>query len=271
MKNYAQITIRSKKSTSQVEFGRQFLQTMIDVDPRLEPEFIDCVLTRSNTTPYGNLDAALTRWATQQVVRGYAVKVDSVWGAKWKRKSRPSYSCEISHTRTSINGELIPSSLNFHARYDLSVDWFALFRSWCEVSDAQIAMLHHFTNPELINEYRDFEIGSLGAWFNPRFPEIAWAIMLGEDFVQAVDISKLTALGFPVDAVGSGYIVRVTDSLNDVSQRFDYFCERREILRNLLPVNIFVDEDEERRKRIEFFEMFRAHKAKEGINVIWSE
>ena len=271
MKNYVHIKIRSKKPTSQVEFGRQFLQAMTDVDPRLEPDYLDCEVTRSNTTPYNNLEEGLNRWAVPKTVQVYANKVDGFSGAKWKRKSRPNYSCEIDHMLINIYGNVVPANLRFNARYDLSVDWFALFRSWCDVSDAQIAMLHHFTDTEMKAKNDSFEIGSLGAWFDPRFPEIAWAMMLGAEFAQAVDVEKLAALGFPVEAVGSGYLVRVTDSLNDVSQRFDYFCERREILRNLLPVNIFVDEDEERRKRIEFFEMFRAHKAKEGINVIWSE
>lgn len=271
MKNYVHISIASKIPTHDSIFGRHFLQAMTDVDPRLEPEFIDCVLTRSNTTPFDNLDAGLKRWAVPKTMQIYNAKVDGFWGAKWKRKSRPSYSCEINHMLINIYGNVVPANFGFDARHDTSVDWLVLFRSWCEVSDAQIAMLHHFTNPELINKNRHFEIGSLGAWDDPRLPEIAWAMMLGKDLVQAVDVDKLSALGFPLETVGSGYLVRVTESLNDVSQRFDYFCERREILRNLLPVNIFIDEEEERRKRLEFFEMFKAHKAKEGINVTWSE
>ncbi len=249
MKNSIQIVVRSKKITNSVEYGRQFLKAMMSADSRLEPEFIDCVLTRSNTTPYGSLEEALTRWATRKTVQGYTEKVDGVWGAKWKRKSHPSYSCRINHMLIDNYGDVSPSNFNFSAKYDVLVDWLKLFRSWCKVSDAQIAILHHFTDPELINKHRDFELGVLGSLIDPEFPEIAWAMMFGDDFVHAVDVKKLTAHGFPVEAVGSGYLLRVTDSLLDVSQRFDYFCERREVLRTLLPASIFTDQAAEEANR----------------------
>jgi hypothetical protein len=261
MKNYVQITIRSKKATDKTEYGRQFLLAMINTDPRLEPEFIDCVLTRRNTTPYDNLEYALTRWATRKTGQAYTAKVDGVWGAKWKRKSRPSYGCRISHMLIDNYGDISPSNFNFSAKYDESVNWPELFRLWCTVSDAQIAILHHFTEPELINKYRDFEIGNLGILWKPSFPEIAWAMMFGDDFVHAVDVEKLTALGFPVEAVGSGYLVRVTESLLDVSQRFDYFCERRELLRANLPRDIFTDPDEAEANRAEIERLIKERDA----------
>jgi hypothetical protein len=249
MKNYVQITIRTRSETKNIDYGRQFLQIMIDSDSRLEPEYLDCVLTRSNTTPFENLEAGLARWATREMVQGYTTKVDAIWGAKWKRKSRPSYSCEINHTSAAINGDLIPADFGFTAKWNASVNWADLFRSLCALPKTQIAMLHHFTGIEMTKKNSSFEIGSLKAWFDPKFPDISWAMMFGDDFVYAVDVQKLTAHGFPVEAVGSGYLVRVTDSLLDVSQRFDYFCERRELLRTLLPASIFPDREAEEANR----------------------
>ena len=251
MKTYIQITIRSKEATKEAEYGRSFLQAMFDTDLRLEPEYLDCVLTRSNTTPFENLQASLTRWATQETVKGYTAEVNGIWGAKWKRKSRPSYNCEIDHTSAAINGELIPSSFSLTAKWNATVNWAYLLKSLCMLPKTQIATLHHFIDIEMKNKNNRFEIGSLGAWFDPKFPEIAWGMMFGDDFVHAVDVEKLTALGFPVEAVGSGYLVRVTDSLLDVSQRFDYFCERRELLRANLPRDIFTDPDEAEANRAE--------------------
>lgn len=262
MKNYIQIVIRSKKTTSEVEYGRRFLEAMMNVDPRLEPEFIDCALTRSNTTPYKSLEEALTRWTTRKTIQGYTAKVDGVWGAKWKRKTRPSYSCEIDHMTVSMYGNIVPSNFHFEAKFNPSVDWSKLFKSLCQVSDAQIAIMHDFTDPELINRNRDFELGVLGSSLDAEFPEIAWAMMFGDDFVHAVDVEKLTALGFPVEAVGSGYLVRVTDSLLDVSQRFDYFCERRELLRANLPRTIFTDPDEAEANRAEIERLIKERDAK---------
>lgn len=260
MKDYLLLILRNKEETYTKSYGNCILQAMVDVDQKLEPEFFDCVLERYNTTSYENLDDALKRWTTRKSIKGYTQEVEGDWGAKWKRKKQPSYRCENNHMKINLNGDLVPSELSLTAKWNKSVDWNNLFKSWCSIGDTQIAFLHHFTEFEMVNKHNDFKIGSFGAWSNPRFPDISWAMMFGDDFAPRLNVDKLRELGFSADVVGSGILVRVTDDILDVSKRYDYFCERRELLRANLPHDFFIDPEEERIKVEEFTKMYLEYK-----------
>lgn len=259
-KNYIKIALRSKKDTKQIEYGRQFLNAMMEAEPRLEPEFFDCELERYNTTSYKNLDDALKRWTTRKSIKGYTQEVEGDWAAKWKRKKQPKYDCYMRHMVITKSSYINPGNFNFTSNWYENINWIKLFDALCKVSDAQIGMLHHFTPNEALNDCDAFELGSFGAWSNPRFPDISWAMMFGDDFAPRLNVDKLRELGFSADVVGSGILVRVTDDILDVSTRYDYFCERRELLRANLPHDFFTDPEEERRKVEEFTKMYLEHK-----------
>jgi hypothetical protein len=268
MKNYLKITICSKKATSSIEFGRLFLSAFIDSDIRLTPEYLDTMRDRSVNRPFINIDHSIEKWSPKSKLQVPGTYQEFYDKAKWTRKSTPSYQCYmLAHTIRNNFNKIVPSYFSFKAKWDDSVDWSVFFQRLCTVADAQAAMMHRFTPIELGNSNSRFKDLGIHTALNPKFPDISWAMMFGDDFVYAVNVDKLTAAGFPVEAVGSGYLVRVTDSILDISQRYEYFCERREILRSLLPIEIFVDEDEERRKRMEFMKVFAEYKASQGIDV----
>ena len=262
MQNYVQITVKIKRPTYEIEFGRAFLSAFIESDTHLTPEFLDIMKDRPISRPFIDIDHALEKWTTYSSVNVIGKDLPLCSAAKWTRKHEPKYSCYMSHMLINNFGNVSPGACYFTARWSPKIDWLLLFRSISRVCDAQAGMLHHFTSPELVKPNGRFPRGSIAPAMNPKFPEIAWAMMFGDDFVHAVDVKKLTALGFPVEAVGSGYLVRVTDSLLDVSQRFDYFCERRELLRANLPRTIFTDPDEAEANRAEIERLIKERDAK---------
>jgi hypothetical protein len=266
VKNYIQITVKIRKPTYEIEFGRTFLSAFIESDVRLTPEFFDVMKDRSINRRFIDIDHALEKWTTHSSVNVLGRDIPLCSAAKWTRKQEPKYSCYVDHMLITNDGSVSPGRWNFTAKWTPKIDWLNLFRSICHVCDAQAGMLHHFTSPEIRNPPSDFAIGIIAPAINPRFKDISWAMMFGDDFVHAVDVEKLTALGFPVEAVGSGYLVRVTDSLLDVSQRFDYFCERRELLRANLPRDIFTDPDEAEANRAEIERLIKERDAKAQLS-----
>jgi hypothetical protein len=91
-------------------------------------------------------------------------------------------------------------------------------------------MLHHFTLTQFADRQDDaayFQAGSLGAWFQPRFLNAAWAMYFGEGMAQHVDAPALKAADFLVDAMRDGYLVRITPDLADVARDYAAFAERR--------------------------------------------
>ena len=267
MQNYIQISIRTKTETTSADFGRKFLSQFIEPDDRLTPEFFDSKIERYNRTPFTNIDDALSKWCIYQRIVSAIGECDFNESAKWKRKSTPRYSCNFQHTLTNRYGGIHAGHLDFNAKWNPKVDWLQLFSNLCEASNAYMAMFHHFTPVEVAKPKSYFAMGTMGAGTDPRFEDIPWAMMVGKELTPKIDFDTLKFYNFPVKECGDGHLIFVTDSLLDVSQRFDYFVEYREILRHLLPTDLFIDQEEQRRKQLEFMLLFKEYKAKQGIEV----
>lgn len=267
MKNYIQISIRTKTETTSADFGRKFLSQFIGPDGRLTPEFFDSDRARYNSTPFCGIDDALIAWSQFRHVDGMFGEYDTYDAAKWKRKSEPRYSCDFSHTTKNRYGDILTGSVDFTAKWNPKVGWLQLFSNLCEASNAYMAMFHHFTPLEVTKPKSYFAMGMMGASIDPRFRDIPWAMMVGKELTPKIDFETLKFYNFPVEKCGDGHLILVTDNLLDVSQRFDHFVEHREVLRHLLPTELFFDYEEHRRKQLEFMLLFKEYKAKQGIEV----
>lgn len=267
MKNYIQISIRTKTETISADFGRRFLSQFIEPDVRLTPEFFDSDKARYNNTPFDGMDAALNCWSKLRHRVGIFGEYGTYDASQWKRKSEPRYSCYFSHTGKNRYGDTLTGSLNFSAKWNPKIDWLQLFKNLCGTSNAYMAMFHHFTPVQVTKPKSDFAIGILGASIDPRFRDIPWAMMVGKELTPKIDFDTLKFYNFPVEKCGDGHLIFVTDNLLDVSQRFDHFVEHREVLRHLLPTELFFDYEEHRRKQLEFMLLFKEYKAKQGIEV----
>ncbi len=104
-------------------------------------------------------------------------------------------------------------------------------------------MLHYFTAPELqpnmVND--SFQIGSFNAALKPDVPNAGWAMFYGNEFAESVDADRITNAGFPIEKIGDGYLVRVTENIQDIVTDFRMFAHRRTELKSLFPEGFFLN------------------------------
>ena len=71
-------------------------------------------------------------------------------------------------------------------------------------------------------------------------PNIGWAMFYGDEFAQEVDADRIAASGFPIEKLGNGYLVTVTNSIQDVVDDFPLFSKRRAELKSLFREGFFL-------------------------------
>ncbi len=84
-----------------------------------------------------------------------------------------------------------------------------------------------------------FSAGIVGAK-DPSVPNLGWANYLGGPFAGAVRPTEIAAAGYAIEKIGEGYLIQVTDRLQDVEENFSYFSERRAQLKKLFPDDFFL-------------------------------
>lgn len=73
-------------------------------------------------------------------------------------------------------------------------------------------------------------------------PNIGWATFYGDEFAEEVNVERIAASGFPIEKLNTGYLVRVTENIQDVASDFSLFSTRRAELKSLFRENFFLDE-----------------------------
>lgn len=133
--------------------------------------------------------------------------------------------------------------MHLNSAYSDKIDWYNLFKVWCEIFPPQLGMLHYFTAPELqpnmVND--SFQIGSFNAALKPDVPNAGWAMFYGNEFAESVDADRITNAGFPIEKIGDGYLVRVTENIQDIVTDFRMFAHRRTELKSLFPEGFFLN------------------------------
>ncbi|GAB7532008.1 hypothetical protein PS3A_44230 [Pseudomonas sp. 3A(2025)] len=173
-------------------------------------------------------------------------KVEIPIGLRWKNKGPAKYDAEISHTYMSVKGDLINGLLKLSAKLHRCVDWLVVFKELCLAIKPDIAIMHFFSGPEL----KKTSVGTHESYFlsgvvcNGKIPNIGWAMFYGDGFSQEVNAEKISAAGFCVESLGGGYLVRVTDDINDVVSDFSGFSKRRSELKGLFREGFFMIGDE---------------------------
>ncbi len=103
-------------------------------------------------------------------------------------------------------------------------------------------MLHYFTEPELGPHelHNSFQIGSFKAALKPEVSNAGWAMFYGNEFAEKVDAERIAKAGFLVENIGEGYLVRVTEDIQDIVRHFPLFAEKRAELKSLFPEEFFL-------------------------------
>lgn len=237
------IAINTYAETESETFGRSFIRSLCDEDPRLIPERLST--TESYKDPFLGIDDFVANWWAMPVkttVDGQA-RPDSFDGAAWIRRSSLVSRGYIDHGLIDMKYHKYPSRLWYECRWANDLDFNHLFESWVQLSHADVGMLHLFTEPEL--QWQDcdadmsFMLGSFGGLAKPGIANIGWAMAYGKGHVHEVDVERVKAASFPVVEIDGVVVVRVTESLADVVNDFDRFSRRRAELKTLFRPDLF--------------------------------
>ncbi len=246
MKRYIEISITTRKETIDWAVGEKFIDSLSMEDGLLIPESISHNADRFRNSFVGKAFCK-EAWASKAVLHtGDGLPSDFFQDFAWKRKRSIASKGYVMHTLENVRGEVVPGSICLTAVFSREVDWNRLFRTWCEIFPPQLGMLHVFSGPELVPSARrnSFQIGSFNAALKPDVPNVGWAMFYGDEFAQEVDVRRIVEAGFAIENIGNGYLVRVTDSINDVVDDFWQFSRQRAELKKLFRDGFFLTEDE---------------------------
>lgn len=235
MKSYVQISIRTKRDTHEWRVGDAIISAL-SRNRHLVPERLSHN-PDSFSDPLLDMSFCSGMWATTAELRVNGSMSEFHQDFCWIRRKPVRSSGCIKHTALNVRSQTVPGSLEFDSNWSDEVDWAWLFREWCGIIPPQLGMLHVFTEPELktINKNGNFAIGSFGSALNPEVPGVGWAMFYGDEFSTLIDPSLITESGFILDRMDNGYLVCVTNDINDVLHDYGAFCERRERLKSILP------------------------------------
>lgn len=241
MKRYIQISIKTKAETVGWDVGSQFFESFNLNDGLLAPEFVSKSWGET-VTPFEGASQAEALWAEKAVMRSDGSCSEFFLDFVWKRKRTAKSSGYVQHTKRNIRSQIIPGGIYLNSAFSDKIDWYHLFKVWCEIFPPQLGMLHHFTEPELQpNMLNDsFQIGSFNAALKPDVPNAGWAMFYGNEFAEKVNAERIADAGFPIEMIGDGYLVRVTNDIQDIVADFQIFSERRAELKRLFPEGFFL-------------------------------
>ncbi|WP_343575836.1 hypothetical protein [Pseudomonas sp.] len=242
MKPYIQISIRTKIETIDWDFGSQLLESLYLNDGLLAPELISHNVDKVDG-PFKGRSQAEVFWAEKTSIRANGSLSDFFLDFAWRRKRSVKSSGNVVHTFRNVRNQIVPGSVRLNSGYSEKVEWYQLFKVWCEIFPPQIGMLHYFTEPELgAHEiHGSFQIGSFKAALRPEVSNAGWAMFYGNEFSEKVDAERIASAGFPIEKIGDGYLVRVTSDIQDVVADFRVFEQRRAELKSLFPEGFFLD------------------------------
>ncbi len=245
-KDEIRFSILTRENTTDWCIGRHVLQTFEKVSPQLVPETL--YQWEDKVGPFISIEQTEPYWAQFAKMRFNGSLSEFPIGLRWKRSRTVKYEAEISHTGRDIKGNLIEGRLNIYAAVHHKTDWRKLGMQLSEVMNSTVTMVHCFASqdnqkcsygsPE--SNFRSFVIN------NYQIPNLSWGMFFGGSWTEEVDVAAISAAGFPVQKVGSGYWVQVTKDINDVANDFAMFSKRRAELKCLFREDMFLMKDEPR-------------------------
>ncbi|MDR6634248.1 hypothetical protein J2X72_003058 [Phyllobacterium sp. 1468] len=259
--------IETEAVTTDWTVGKEVLSAFAEAEPRLVPEAIYSWSTKLED--FTTVDACERYWAWITQMRGGDYKFEFPLGLGWRRKKAVRYQAEVKHSQNDYFGKWNGGGLSLYAAPNKTVDWLPVFRRVCAAMTPQYGLLHQFTNMEDVrgpngapeNYFRggiipakNPKISNLGlskyvvdstetcapGTLDPKIPNLGWSNYLGGDFAKAVNPTEIAAAGFAIEKIGAGYLIQVTERLQDVENNFGYFSEQRVKLKKIFPDDFFL-------------------------------
>lgn len=217
-----------------------------------------------------DLDACGKLWATKTLNRSGGRSWEGVSSFFWKRTKKIKSSGMVNFPFVNLKGKKVPGQIFFEADALPDNEWLSLFKVWCETTQAYAGLMHplvskdgpekssrdardysleesvqsqawsRFLGGELRCEFRAGDLNSLVSGFT----NLGWATYFGDEYAHEVDADAISAAGFPVQEIGGGYLVQVTEDINDTINDFAMFSKRRAELKSQFRDDLFLIKDE---------------------------
>jgi hypothetical protein len=252
-KPQVEIALRTPLPTHRWDCGERIFGVLSEVDSRLVPERVG--YTEEELVPVTSNKTLRTFWILEEEEDSETPGVPhSSHSLEWRRRSKLRQSGYVRHASRNRRGELVPGSIKFSSDWNRSIDFSQVFRSWADLTEPTLGMVHLFPEQEQLYDtestlgewdyfrqgWVDFQMGSFGAALDPTIPNIGWGMIFGGDYAAEVNVDEIRAQGFPVDPMGTGWFVRVTDKLADVIDDYPHFARRRAELRRCFREDLFL-------------------------------
>ena len=220
-------------------YGQSFFEMLIAADSRLTPQEIG---NHDNITKYESVSSLKPHWGRHVMLTGPLGAVDSIWPLPWRRHSELRSSGEVSFTQADKFGGLIEGTIAITAAFDRKTGWLDLFKNVCDMKNAIAGFVHipaeieiHKTTPGHSPFY--FPLG--GTIAKNQLSNLAWATYFGPQFANETDFGKLSGLGYHVEELAGGYLLRMSDNIMDCFNDFPAFSRRRVELKKHFRPDLF--------------------------------
>lgn len=261
------INIQTNADISSWETGKELLRRIFS-NAKLTPQRVATFgeVTARHGFDVSDIETCEKHWASKGSMRVSGTLREFTQDFHWKRTKVAKSQGSVTFSNLNMKGKKLSSRLFLQSQYRKEIDWVSLFRDWCETAQAHTGILHllnsqdclqksdrdirnygfdepvqqqawsRFLGGELYSEFRAGESNSLVSGLT----NLGWATWFGGDFTNEVDRRSITAAGFPIYKLDGGYLVQVTDDINDVVNDFAMFSKRRAELKSLFKDGLFL-------------------------------
>lgn len=262
------IGIETSLDLGEWDVGEKFLSPLFSTE-KLSPQRISSFgeVSSKHGIDINNIYDCRSCWGLEAKTRVQGVERRFRQGINWKRTRTIKSSGSVRFAGLDIQNIPYEGNILFEAEYRKTVDWLSLFLKWCDIARPDSALMHIMgvKNPKLGNDVKAdvekseveikalsrFKLGKLYCEFtagelNSRvcgMTDLGWASFFGGKFAHEVNVNKIRASGFLVREVGGGFMIMITDDIDDVFQKNKLFFERKKILKSLFDVNLFLLKD----------------------------
>ncbi|WP_349295664.1 hypothetical protein ABEB22_14310 (plasmid) [Thioclava sp. 'Guangxiensis'] len=266
------IAIKTQKDLTSWEDGERLLSAVFS-EPKLAPQRVATFgeVSSRNGSNVDALDDCRAHWAPKGTTVANGTTSDFTLDFHWVRKKMTKSQGAITFASATKSRERPQfSRINLWAQYRPEVNWAGVFREWCLQTQPYAAILHPLVSQDGPNAgaprgelwsgvdevqqkawsrflggsfFTEFRAGDLNSQYS-GLTNPGWASWFGGPYAQEVDIAALRSAGFPVEKIGSGYLVQLTAQLGEVASDFGLFSRRRAALKGLFRPKLFMIEGE---------------------------
>lgn len=259
--------IQTIKDIQSWDIGVQLLRSVFAID-RLKPQRAATFgeVTAKHGFHVEAVEDCQSHWAARAKLHVNGEQREVFEDFNWKRTLVPKSQGMVTFPSTNMKGARLSGGLFFESQFKNEIDWIGIFSAWCSILSPYGAILHpaihlersarsepeRSLNDEIIQNARsrfstgtfhcEFRAGELNSLIT-GLTNLGWASFFGGDFVKEVDEALISDAGFPIQRIGDGYLIQVTNDINDVINDFTMFSRRRSELKLLFRDDLFLIKD----------------------------